>query len=365
MVEPAKREGVIGKSDKKIAMKKGRTPWGRSNSSTEKEVESTACELVSELYIPNVSMPYDKLKEMFQKIVADSPKQVKIAFRLEGGYYVFNSLENLEKDERAREYIESPRNPFPPKIRLKDVRFDVKYEGRKLTFCRSVKLIGDVGCVREKKDLFAVYLKENYHHSYGRTLPQFIVWDIGVLLLFCDSLLLLLYAYLYLFYNPHLFPALLADLGVSREQFTKVFVIYIVLLVFIILVLPCIITFYTDKLLSPWDPDEFEDAIKHNRQHYGFPELVFGILFMAYVIMIDFFVQVSHYNFFTGTTGIQASSQSIQTFFTPLQAILVNDGWTILVTILGIAALLFEVFQFWELHLQKIEGASELDDLLP
>ena len=61
--------------------------------------------VASALYIPRISVKFVDFKHFFEELVSGNANYVRIAIKIEGVYYVFNSIQNMEGHSEVAEYL--------------------------------------------------------------------------------------------------------------------------------------------------------------------------------------------------------------------------------------------------------------------
>ena len=61
--------------------------------------------VASALYIPRISVKFVDFMHFFEELVSKNANYVRIAIKIEGVYYVFNSIQNMEGHSEVAEYL--------------------------------------------------------------------------------------------------------------------------------------------------------------------------------------------------------------------------------------------------------------------
>ncbi len=330
---------------------------------SELDVNTTSKELASEILVPNIQMPISKFREMVERLDQENKGKFRFAIRIDGLYFLFNSLDETLLDSKVKEHLRDLPGLYPHNIRVREIKFRIDCEDGSLTFARSVALKGKREWVLQQRKVIVNSLTKNYRHGYGKTPTQASLLALRDALSFIGLLILLLYGYLFLYFNPHLFPAFLSLVGVKSNEILVVISVYLVSMFSFILIFPSLLTFKIIERLNCWDLGDYANGLVNNKLDLALSDLLLSISLIVFDILIYFAVFLFGYNFFSGSLNQQAGIQNLTSDLIPIGSFISTYWSTILAISLTVIALMISVPLYWDWRSKRLDTWGDSEDL--
>lgn len=331
---------------------------------TEVDLQTSSDELACEIYVPNAQMKLSKFREMYDKINPKEAMDSKIAIRVNGTYYLFKSMSQLSNDNITKEYLENSYGISPHNIRIRDLKFRLDSAQNHLIFTRSVLIKGQSEWVMHVREIILRTFAANFNKTSGKTILQSVGLTLFQLLTYTSLFILSLLAFLFLFYNPALFPKFLSDLGIKDSEYYEVFLIYLTLAIVIVGALPLLVALAIIKSSECSIIEDYVRSLRNNKMMF-FPSVVFiPVVIFELEFVIEILILISNYNFFTGASSQQGGGQKLLSFFLLLEHFILNHGWSILASVIAIIAVVLSVPLFIEWRRRRMDSWADSDLLL-
>ena len=237
--------------------------------------------VASALYIPRISVKFVDFKHFFEELVSGNANYVRIAIKIEGVYYVFNSIQNLETHSEVAKYLNL--NQYIP---VRGFKFKIEFNEGSIYFGGTTKVIGNTEWQKNKVNAIITFFLNHYSQEYGKTISQQISQLYITIVLFSLFSLVFTIIYLWISFNPNVFSHFLYNFFLSPSFFFIGFVIYLILLVIFILIAPLYLTGKILKRLQPVYSEELSRAMRNNKNYYGisFGAILTLLLVLALII---------------------------------------------------------------------------------
>lgn len=327
----------------------------KNNPATGDESKRTFFEIASAIYIPSISVKFEGFKKFFSELSAGNPFSIRVGIKIQGDYYVFNSIQEMEHCQEVKEYLESTIY-----IPIRNFRFKMEfYEGS--VYCgTSAKVKGDSKWQKEKVDSIVKFFVDNYSQEFGKTVSQQISQLYVAIVLFVLFALPFTVAYLWLFFNPNIFSHFLDEMYLSPSLYLIGFALMLISLLLFIIVAPMYLTAKISQELESMYLEGLSDAMRSNKNYYG---LSFGAILTALLVLVLFIVGLVTANY--PLIGLpQNSSNPVPKFFYDVEKFFSANYSVLVAAVLGIFSLAITLPLFIDWYKRRTDIWGESEELL-
>lgn len=308
--------------------------------------------VASALYIPRISVKFEDFKRFFVELNSNNAKCTRIAIKIKGDYYIFNTVQELETYEDVAKYLKSTYL-----LPVRGFKFKIEFDEGSIYFGETAKIRGNPEWQKKKVDVIINFFAYQYKLGSGKTVPQLFSQLYITIILFLLFVLIFANAYIQFLLNPNIFSHFLDEMFVTPSLFLYAMALTVALLLLSIGVTPVYLSVKISETLESKYLVHLIKTMRSNKNYYG---LDFGAILTLLMLFASIMVSLLTANY--ALIGLpQNGSNPLPEYVYDLEKFLFADFSFLVAAVLGVFSLTltFPLFIDWYKKRTDIWGESE------
>lgn len=328
----------------------------KNNLATNDESGRTFFKIASAIYIPSISLKFERFKKFYNELSSGNPRSIRVGIKIQGDYYVFDSIQEMENCQDVQEYLESTIY-----IPIRNFRFRMEFYEGSMYFGASAKVRGDSEWQKAKVDSIVKFFVDNYSQEFGKTTSQQFSQEYVAIVLFVLLALFFTVAYILLFFNPNIFSHFLDELYHNQSLYPVGFALSLISLILFVIVAPMCLTFKISKGLESTYLEDLSVAMRRNKKYYG---LLYGLELTFLLTFSLFFIGLVTANYPLIGAPQNSSNPQVFKFLYDAEKFVSANSSVLVAGVLGIFSLAITIPLFIDWYKRRTDIWGESEELL-